>query len=213
MARNTLAVGDLVERIAGIPADSQAVLELLQETSVDIGSLSRYAHFCKDTYTRNLIFRDERYEIMALCWQPGQRTVIHTHNGQLGWMSVERGALAVINYKWTGCNAAHNQNIGGLDCLAGATELSLDRLAVQECFPQGPVNTVDRVQTIHQVVVQGKEPVVSIHVYSKPIDSCVAFDLEARRCYRRTLRFHSEYGDVVAREGDLHHEPTVPSIG
>ena len=27
-------------------------------------------------------------------------------------MSVEQGALAVINYKWLGCNAADNQNVG-----------------------------------------------------------------------------------------------------
>jgi cysteine dioxygenase len=65
------------------------------------------------------------------------------------------------------------------------------------------VNTVDKVQTIHQVVVQGKEPVISLHVYSRPIDSCVAFDLEQRRCYRRQLSFYSKFGQVVVREGDL----------
>ena len=74
---------------------------------------------------------------------------------------------------------------------------------VEECFPGGPVNTVDKVQTIHQVVVQGKEPVVSLHVYSRPIDSCVAFDLEQKRCYRRQLSFYSKYGQVVVRDGDL----------
>ncbi|PYQ17828.1 MAG: hypothetical protein DMF81_26765 [Acidobacteria bacterium] len=154
-------------------------------------------------YTRNLIYRDGLVELMAVCWAPGQRTVIHTHNGQLGWMSVEQGALAVVNYKWLGCNAADNQNVAGMDCLAGATELDLDRREVQECYPDGPVNTVDKVQTIHQVVVQGKEPVVSLHVYSRPIDSCVAFDLENRRCYRRQLTFYSKYGQVVVRDGDL----------
>ena len=140
---------------------------------------------------------------MAVCWSPGQRTVIHTHNGQLGWMSVESGALAVINYKWLGCNASDNQNVVGMDCLAGATELDLDRREVQECFPDGPVNTVDKVQTIHQVVVQGTEPVISLHVYSRPIESCVAFDLEKHTCYRRELSFYSKYGQVVVREGDL----------
>jgi hypothetical protein len=62
---------------------------------------------------------------------------------------------------------------------------------------------VDKVQTIHQVVVQGKEPVISLHVYSRPIDSCVAFDMEKRSCYRRVLQYYSKYGDVVVREGDL----------
>jgi cysteine dioxygenase len=129
--------------------------------------------------------------------------VIHTHNGQLGWMSVEQGALAVVNYKWLSCNAADNQNVSGMDCLAGATELELERCELQECHPGGPVNTVDKVHTIHQVVVQGKEPAISLHIYSRPIDSCVAFDLEQRRCYRRRLSFHSRYGDVVLDTGNV----------
>ena len=92
--------------------------------------------------------------------------------------------------------------MAGLDCLAGATELDIDRREVQECYPDGPVNTVDKVQTIHQVVVQGKEPVISVHLYSRPIESCVAFDLEKRTCYRRQLSFYSRYGQVVLEEGE-----------
>jgi cysteine dioxygenase len=52
-------------------------------------------------------------------------------------------------------------------------------------------------------VVQGKEPALSLHIYSRPIDSCVAFDLEHRRCYRRQLSFYSRDGEVVVTEGDL----------
>jgi len=206
MARKSVSISDLVSTLRSFeaaPITRNRVLECLQETSIDRRSLEPYVHFRKDAYTRNLIYTDPMIEVMAVCWSPGQRTVIHTHNGQLGWMSVEEGGLAVINYKWLGCNAADNQNVSGIDCLAGATELDLDRREVQECFPGGPINTVDKVQTIHQVVVQGQEPVVSLHVYSRPIDSCVAFDLDRRLCYRRELSFYSRYGQVVMREGDL----------
>ena len=206
LSRKTVAIGDFVERLRSFesePITRDRMLGYMQETAVDRSSLSPYVHFRGDMYTRNLVYRDDMLELMAVCWQPGQKTVIHTHNGQLGWMGVEQGALAVINYKWIGCNAADNQNVAGMDCLAGATELDIDRREVQECFPGGPINTVDKVQTIHQVVVQGKEPVVSLHLYSRPIDSCVAFDLEKRMCYRRVLQYYSKYGDVVVREGDL----------
>jgi len=49
-------------------------------------ALKSYIFFNKDNYTRNLIYRDDRFEIMTVCWLPGQRTVVHTHNGSLGWM-------------------------------------------------------------------------------------------------------------------------------
>jgi cysteine dioxygenase len=185
------------------PITRDRVLGFCRETEVGRRSLDPYAHFRADSYTRNLIYRDDQIEVMALCWSPGQRTVIHTHNGQLGWMTVSQGAVAVVNYKWLGCNAPGNQNVAGLDCLAGATELDLEQREVQECFPGGPVNTVDKEQTIHQVVVQGREPALSLHIYSRPIDSCVAFDLQNHRCYRRQLSFFSRYGKVVVPEGEL----------
>jgi cysteine dioxygenase len=212
MSRKIISAADFVDTLKSFesaPITRDRVLSYLRETAVDARSLAPYTHFRNDMYTRNLIFRDNEFEVMAVCWSPGQRTVIHTHNGQLGWMSVERGALAVINYKWLGCNAPGNQNVVGMDCLAGATELDLDRREVQECFPDGPVNTVDKEQTIHQVVVQGKEPVLSLHVYSRPIDSCVAFDLEKHTCYRRPLTFYSKYGEVVIREGDRPSDPVA----
>jgi cysteine dioxygenase len=213
MPQNLVPIGEYVDHLRSFekePITRDRLLEFCLETAVDPFTLGRYVHFRDDMYTRNLIFRDDAIELMAVCWKPGQRTVIHTHNGQLGWMAVQKGHLAVVNYKWLGCNAADNQNVAGLDCLAGASEIDLDRREIQECYPGGPVNTVDKVQTIHQVIVQGKEPVVSLHIYSRPIDSCVAFDVEGHRCYRRPLSYYSKYGDVVVREGDLVPDSAVP---
>lgn len=218
MARRTVSITNFVETLKsfeGEPITRDRVLHYCLEAAVDRSSLGPYTHFRSDFYTRNLVYRDDLFEVMAVCWMPGQRTVIHTHNGQLGWMSVEQGALAVVNYKWLGCNASDNQNVVGMDCLAGATELDLDRREVQECYPGGAVNTVDKVQTIHQVVVQGKEPVVSLHIYSRPIESCVAFDIGKRSCYRRQLTYYSKYGKVVVNDDALQNpiSPEIPVAG
>jgi len=194
---------DALRGLEGEPITSQRVLSLCSDWRLESSSLARYSHFVDAGYTRNLIYRDDLFEVMLLCWAPHQRTPIHSHNGQLGWMTVERGSLAVIDYKWLGCNASENQNVVGLDCLAGATELNLERQRVHDCEPGGPVATVDKSQTIHQVVTRGPEPAVSLHVYSRPIDSCVAYDLQRGSCYRRELTYHSRYGEVVAAPEDL----------
>jgi cysteine dioxygenase len=190
---------------------SAAVLDLCLDTDIDDASLRPYVHWQDAFYTRNLIYRDDLIEVMAVCWQRGQKTPLHTHNGQLGWMLVSRGIAEVTNFKWQGCNAATGQNIGGLDCIAGATEIQLSRETVETCGRRGHVNTVDRDRTIHQVAVVGNEPVVSVHIYSRPIDSCVAFDLDSPRCYRRQLRYFSKYGDVMMTPADIEGLTPKPS--
>ena len=202
----TRSIGDFVELLKGFtPAtlNSASVLDLCRDTAIDDESLSRYVHFRDSMYTRNLIYRDDLLEVMAVCWQKGQKTPLHTHNGQLGWMIVSRGIAEVTNFKWQGCNASEGQNLAGLDCLAGATELQLSREHVEVCDRGGHVNAIDRERTIHQVAVVGNEPVVSVHIYSRPIDSCVAFDLETQRCYRRQLRYFSRYGDVMMSPDEI----------
>jgi cysteine dioxygenase len=195
---------------------SAAVLERCQDTDLVDASLAPYVHWNDATYTRNLIYRDDLFEIMAVCWQKGQKTVLHTHNGQLGWMLVNRGIAEVTNFKWQGCNASEGQNLNGLDCIAGATEIDLTREQVETCARGGHVNTIDRVRTIHRVAVVGAEPVVSVHIYSRPIESCVAFDIETRRCYRRELRYYSKFGDVIMTPADIEAataRPVFPPAG
>lgn len=199
-------IDDFVQLLKGFTPEtltSASVLHLCQDTDLDDSSLAPYVHWNDALYTRNLIYRDDLFEVMAVCWQKGQKTVLHTHNGQLGWMMVNRGIAEVTNFKWQGCNAPEGQNVAGLDCLAGASEIQLSRENVETCARGGWVNAIDRVRTIHQVAVVGEEPVVSVHIYSRPIDSCVAFDLETPRCYRRQLRYYSKFGDVVMTSSDI----------
>jgi cysteine dioxygenase len=56
---------------------------------------------------------------------------------------------------------------------------------------------VDKLQTIHQIENAGTTGCISLHVYSKPFDSCIAFDLEKQRCYRRSLSYFSKDGARV----------------
>ncbi|MEO8358710.1 MAG: cysteine dioxygenase family protein [Vicinamibacteria bacterium] len=203
----TRSVEDFVSVLKGFTAEtmtSETVLDFCRDTDIQDSSLVPYVHFQDAMYTRNLIYRDDLFEVMAICWKKGQKTPLHSHNGQLGWMIVSRGIAEVSNFKWQGCNASEGQHASeGLDCIAGATELSLSREHVETCTRGGHVNSINREKTIHQVAVVGDEPVVSVHVYSRPIDSCVAFDLATPRCYRRSLRYFSEFGDVMMTPAEV----------
>jgi cysteine dioxygenase len=195
------SVDDLVHGLKNVERETitkEYVRQFLDAHQLTADELKPYTFFRDSFYTRNLIFKDDLFEVMTICWKPGQKTVIHTHNGQLGWMTIPQGEVAVHNFRYVSCNAPENQNVVGIDCLGGATHIELARLATEDCSPTSGVATVDKLQTIHQIenVDRSGEGAISLHIYSKPFDSCIAFDLEQQRCFRRTLSYYSQYGKV-----------------
>jgi Cysteine dioxygenase type I len=172
----------------------QAIHDYLVTYEIRAEDLERYKLWVQDRHTRNKIFRNQMIECMLICWPAGTVTPLHTHNGQLGWMTMIEGQLVVENFRKIDCNRPENQQVVGLDCLAGATRIEMKHLGTEMCKPGGPLNTVDKTQTIHRIrnLAEWNQPAVSMHVYSRPIDSCVVFDLEAQRCFRRDLKYDNE---------------------
>jgi cysteine dioxygenase len=172
----------------------QKIYEYLVNYQLRRDDLERYKMWMPDRHTRSKVFRNEMIEVMVICWPIGAVTPLHTHNGQLGWMTMLEGKVVVENYRKVHCNAQENEHVVGLDCLAGATELVMEHLNDELAVPGGPLNTVDKTQTIHRIrnLAEWNERAVSMHVYSRPIDSCVVFDVEAQRCFRRNLKYDNE---------------------
>lgn len=172
----------------------QKIYDYLVAWEIRPQDLGRYEKWRDDRHTRNKIFRNEMLECMLICWPVGATTPLHTHNGQLGWMTMIRGKLIVDNYRKIDCNRPENQQVVGMDCLAGATRIEMKHLGTELCVPGGPLNTVDKTQTIHRIrnLAEWNEGAVSMHIYSRPIDSCVVFDMDAQRCFRRDLKYDNE---------------------
>jgi len=190
------------------------VLDLCSSVKISDLSLAPYVFFDDTFYTRNLIYRDDLFEVMTICWQPGQKTAVHTHNGQLCWMITQRGNLAVVDYKWLGCDHPEYQNVVGIDCVAGSEHTKLEVIREVEASVGGPVVTADKLQTIHRLynLSAESERAISIHIYSRPIDSCVAFDMENQRCYRRQLGYFSKRGEVTTKDDALAASPSFVQI-
>lgn len=172
----------------------QKMYDYLVAYAIRTEDLERYKMWVPDRHTRNKIFRNDLIEVMLICWPTGSITPLHTHNGQLGWMTMIEGKLKVENYRKVDCNRPENQQVVGMDCLAGATRIEMQHLHDELAVPGGPLNTVDKTQTIHRILnlPEWNQPAVSMHVYSRPIDSCVVFDMENQRCFRRDLKYDNE---------------------
>src|SRR5450759_1044790 len=96
-------VGDVVAGLRELEKDfitKARTLEYLTEVQLRAEALVPYTFWSEKQYTRNLLYRDDNFEMLVLCWLPGQKTPIHTHNGQLGWMAVIQGEVAVHHYRY-----------------------------------------------------------------------------------------------------------------
>ena len=160
----------------------QAPLEVLRANPVDSESLQPYLYWNSQHYTRNLIDKTELYELLAICWEVGMGSSIHNHKGQNCWMAAAMGRLAVHNYR------VLEEDLASRHCDIVPTD-------VVEITPANPV-AVDPLNPVHDVRNPREfgQRAVSLHLYSRPFDSCVVYSVEQHSCGEIGLHYHSMYG-------------------
>lgn len=160
--------------------ETQSVLEFMQSHPVKIESLAPFLTWDKEHYTRNLVKKTELYELMAICWEPGQVSSIHNHRDQNCWMAVPMGRLLVQNYHVIFQNIAEGQ-------------CSLQTTDITEMNPsKGGV--VDPANPVHRVYnpAEFKQRAVSLHLYSRPFDTCVVYSAERGTCGIINLQYDTQ---------------------
>lgn len=189
-------VAEVVEELRSIPAEKftlECLDDYLTGLILDQRTLEPYLNFRDNAYTRNLVFRNELFEVLVLCWDVGQKTPVHNHRGQLGWMSVQQGMLSMLNYKRLDCSAACH------------LERRWSKVALADDIPiagVGFVAHVSRQETIHQIYNDPafQQRAVSLHIYSKPFDSCVVYDVARQTCSDKVLSNYTEGGRFVVSD-------------
>ena len=85
------SIDEIVSGLRGISAEEftcDNVYDFLACNPVDVDSITKYFHWSPTFYTRNLIYKDERFELMVICWDKGQVSRVHNHWDQKCWMTV-----------------------------------------------------------------------------------------------------------------------------
>jgi len=179
------------EFVAGLrklrPEDFSGVhgtLEYMRAHPVDAESLKSYLFWNAQHYTRNLIDKTELYELLAICWEVGMKSSIHNHKGQNCWMAAPIGRLAVQNYR------VLSADLGARTCNIVPTD-------VVHITLENPV-AVDPLNPVHDVrnPLEWNQRAVSLHIYSRPFDSCIVYSVEQGTCGEIGLQYTSQYGKL-----------------
>ncbi|MFZ0290164.1 MAG: cysteine dioxygenase family protein [Candidatus Sulfotelmatobacter sp.] len=164
---------------------TEQLRKFLQDAPVDPDSLAPYLTWDRQHYTRNLIDKTALCELIAICWEVGQASSVHNHRDQNCWMAVPIGRLLVENF-----HVVH-QDIADGKCTIKSTEV-VEMNALHPC-------AVDPLEPVHRVLNprEFNQRAVSLHVYSRPFDTCVVYSAEQGTCGEIQLHYTTEYGKPV----------------
>jgi predicted metal-dependent enzyme (double-stranded beta helix superfamily) len=183
-----VSIQDFVAELRKLPEAAfdqvERVRAFLQENPIDADSLTPFLLWDRQHYTRNLIDKTPLYELIAICWDVGQSSSVHNHRDQNCWMAVPAGRLLVENFH------VIDQDIPGGKCTIKSTE-TIEMNIFHPCAvdPQEPVHRVFNPREFDQRAV-------SVHVYSRPFDTCVVYSAEQGTCGEIALHYTTEYGKL-----------------
>jgi cysteine dioxygenase len=181
-----VSIEDFVSELRQFPEPAfdrtDQITKFLETVLVAPDTLAPYLTWDRQHYTRNLIDKTPLYELMAICWEVGQASSIHNHKDQNCWMAVPVGRLLVENYRLI----AQKLDEGTCD-LEPADIVEMNQTHPCAVDPQEPVHRVCNPREFNQRAV-------SLHVYSRPFDTCVVYSPEQHTCGEIKLHFNTEYG-------------------
>jgi len=129
--------------------DLETVGHLLLESNITIDDVRNQCSFQQSHYKRNKLASGKWYDLLLICWKPGQSSLIHDHNGSSCGFKVLSGTCTELRYEKDENNRV---SVCGKDSVA-AGSLCLARDA-----------------DIHRVLNESdSDDLVTLHIYSPPL--------------------------------------------
>lgn len=132
-----------------------------------------FAFWAKEHYTRNCIVRELDYELILLCWEPGQETPVHCHGGEECWVYILDGQIEESHYQFDGNN------------------LKFENKSKLE---SGEKSFMDDEIGYHRLVNNTNTRAMSLHLYMDTIDTCTVYDEKLNIFVPRALTYYSYQG-------------------
>lgn len=171
---------DFLQSLDGTGFQGTSVDRFLTDHFVPQEEFLPYIFFREDTYGRNLVYKNDFFELLVLTWLPHQRTKIHDHSGQRCWMTVQLGTLSFKNY------ATPQTDKCELIPLCGA-----------DTCVEGKALYIDDGIGVHSIVNASRKPAVSVHLYAAPISRCKTYNEALKRFEWTDLHYFTEFGQEL----------------
>lgn len=135
---------------------------------------SKYTMFNHLAYTRNLVYINDDFELILLCWQKDQETPIHDHDNQECLFVVIDGVVDEMFYNYD---------------IATGSMIPNSRIQHQK----GDISQIGDPTLFHKIKVMS-DHLLTLHCYFKPIQTCLVYDESTGKLTSKILKFNSVDG-------------------
>jgi cysteine dioxygenase len=122
-----------------------------------------------DSYTRNCIVENEKFELILLCWEKGQYTPIHDHGGEECWVKVIEGEFKETIYQ--------KDESGEVKIIKSAVAKTND------------ITYMIDFMGFHRLENLSNARSMTLHLYAKPIHKCNILDENSGKLVNKEMTY------------------------
>lgn len=176
LVKTRLSLDDFISEMVQIPYANlrlEHLCDWMSQLTLSDRLFDQHLSFCSQRYQRKLLCRTPQFDLLILCWQPGQSSTIHDHADSLNVTRVWHGVLTSRSFKATRAGVSvpalsHPSIAADFSMQYCSTPLAPLKLCREEQLEQHTLATVNRYD-IHQLANTADENLVTLHVYARPL--------------------------------------------
>ncbi|WP_436516596.1 cysteine dioxygenase [Ekhidna sp. To15] len=149
-------VEGLVQALSQCNEEGDHVLDVMSHVKIPREEFQRYYSWSDDKYARNVLARNQDFEVLLICWEKGQSSPIHDFNAQEAWVHPMEGMLREECFK---INVDDDKLEKVSNVLLGTDEFSFMKQV-----------------GIHRYSNAYSERTVSLNIYRKPVTEWHVYD-------------------------------------
>ena len=162
MESNTITLDDFILEMMKIPSRDLQLEQLdtlFQSLDLNSDLIQKNIFFNEESYARNLVSRTPRFDMLVLCWKPGQVTTVHDHVNSLNVTRVFEGTLTARNFEVVE---------------RPSEEKAITKMVLEEVQGKDCLSNVD-FGGIHQLANTSDKDLITIHVYAPPLKDITVY--------------------------------------
>lgn len=150
-----LSMATLVRELLREP-DPQRFGSILGRYTFPSHDLLAYLRWNLKHYTRTCVVRNDRFELLVVCFEAGQRTSIHDYDSEVAWIQTLMGEVVEERFR----NTAEE----------GLVLESTSRLVT------GRIGALTREDSIHRFTAPGPGRSITLNLYAPPMSHWKVYD-------------------------------------